>query len=136
MLFLCVSESAFKEVAFHARCGETLASQGTIIFDSVWINVGNGYSQTTGIFTAPVPGVYMFLVSVRNLSSVFATSNVSIFVENHEEAATNGNDTRTAHTVVKLKKGQQVWVFIKEKYFSSEISTSFFTGALIQAQVP
>ena len=105
-------------------------------FDSVWRNVGNSYSETTGIFTAPVPGVYMFLVSVRNLSSVGVTSNVSILVENHEEAATHGSGTRTAHTVVKLKKGQQVWVFTKEKSFSCEFSTSFFTGALIQVQVP
>ena len=136
MLVLCVSESASKGVAFHARSTCSLTSQSTLIFGSVRSNEGNGYDGKTGIFTAPIPGVYMFLVSVRNLLSESNTSNVSILTEKLEHAATHGSGTRTAHTVVKLKKGEQVWVSTKETHFSCEFSTSFFTGALIQATVP
>ena len=135
VLVLCVSESALKGVAFHARCACSLTSKSTLIFGSVRNNEGNGYDGNTGIFTAPVPGVYMFLVSVRNVSSK-SGSNVSLVVQGSEQVATEGSGVRTAHTVVKLKKGEQVWVSTKETYFSCEFSTSFFTGALIQAEVP
>ena len=136
MLILRVSESTLKGVAFHARCSTSLTSKSTLIFNSVQSNEGNGYDGKTGIFTAPIPGVYMFLVSVRNVSSECNTSNVSILVQECERAATHGSGTRTAHTVVKLNKGEQVRVLTKETPFMCRYDTSFFTGALIQAQVP
>lgn len=37
----------------------------TLIFDTVETNIGNGYSKTTGIFTAPASGLYAFTWTVH-----------------------------------------------------------------------
>lgn len=43
----------------------------TIIFDDVYEDIGSNYDNTTGIFTAPITGVYIFSASVlmKNLSA-------------------------------------------------------------------
>lgn len=43
--------------------GNTIGSRtvgSTIVYPSISVNVGNGYDNTTGVFTAPVAGVYEF----------------------------------------------------------------------------
>ena len=35
-------------------------SEATVVMDNVWWNVGDGYSPTTYLFTAPVAGIYHF----------------------------------------------------------------------------
>jgi len=51
-------------VAFTAvvspRSLNLLGAGETIIFDSVITNVGNAYRNTTGMFRAPIQGVYVF----------------------------------------------------------------------------
>jgi hypothetical protein len=47
--------------AFSAtRTGGNLTAPLTIIFDTVWVNRWNAYSTSTGLFTAPVTGLYFF----------------------------------------------------------------------------
>ncbi len=48
-------------VAFHARMTTgTVATSNNVIFDTVDFNVGSGYNNTNGRFTAPVAGYYHF----------------------------------------------------------------------------
>ena len=35
-------------------------------FDGFYANYGNSYSLSSGIFTAPIPGVYEFSISMRH----------------------------------------------------------------------
>ena len=42
----------------------------TVIYDRVFVNVGNGYNATTGQFICPTSGIYVFQVSWNKLKLV------------------------------------------------------------------
>ena len=46
--------------AFFANVSAEISSDGVLVFNTVRFNNGSHYSGTTGLFTAPVDGVYMF----------------------------------------------------------------------------
>ncbi|KAK7506694.1 hypothetical protein BaRGS_00002169 [Batillaria attramentaria] len=56
------------KVAFNARLtGPTdFTGESTIIFDAVDLNQGGGYDKLTGIFTAPVNGLYVFSLKIAH----------------------------------------------------------------------
>lgn len=47
-------------IGFHAKTSAHAQSSGTIVFDSVTYNLGSHYNASTGVFTAPKTGVYLF----------------------------------------------------------------------------
>lgn len=56
-----------RQVSFSARLSksvEDLAPWTTLIFQDIIINKGNAYSSQTGIFTAPLSGVYVFYTHI------------------------------------------------------------------------
>ncbi|XP_045206763.2 complement C1q-like protein 4 [Mercenaria mercenaria] len=58
---------AFTPVAFTAGLTHTIPHAGAhqnIVFDHVETNKGNGYNPHHGVFTAPVPGLYVFFTSI------------------------------------------------------------------------
>ncbi|XP_062601927.1 nuclease SbcCD subunit C-like [Saccostrea cucullata] len=56
------------KVAFTAgiTSQDTLWSGSTLVFSKIIFNRGGGYNPTTGMFTAPVDGHYVFFVSVQS----------------------------------------------------------------------
>ncbi|VDP85068.1 unnamed protein product [Echinostoma caproni] len=57
------------QVAFYAGLSRSLETRPTpkecpLIFDTVLLNLGSGYNSTTGQFTAPASGVYVFVLVV------------------------------------------------------------------------
>ena len=63
-------------VAFSAGLTQqvSLAPNTSVAFDRVWLNIGDGYDNTTGIFTCPVAGTYVFMYSgiAESVSTVYA----------------------------------------------------------------
>lgn len=63
--------------AFFARRTSGQAT-GTVVFDTVMLNQGSHYNNSTGIFTAPIAGLYSFSFNVlsdnNGSDSYFATS--------------------------------------------------------------
>ncbi|KAK3600806.1 hypothetical protein CHS0354_020483 [Potamilus streckersoni] len=60
------------KIALHARVSNNLSqfSPGqTIIFDDVYINLGNGYQRNRGVFRVPIEGIYIILVTVSTDST-------------------------------------------------------------------
>ena len=58
------------QIHFHVRPTTSISlTEGndhqTIIMGTAVRNIGNAYSTTTGIFTAPIAGVYLFAANIR-----------------------------------------------------------------------
>ena len=50
--------------AFYAtKTNGNTGTSGTIVYNNVLLNIGSGYSASTGIFTAPVSGTYQFNIT-------------------------------------------------------------------------
>ncbi|VDI61421.1 Hypothetical predicted protein [Mytilus galloprovincialis] len=60
-----VKQIQSESIAFSATrtTDITLSSLQTLLFDKVYLNEGGGYNAHTGLFTAPVNGIYYFAVS-------------------------------------------------------------------------
>ncbi|BFZ19648.1 hypothetical protein BsWGS_22687 [Bradybaena similaris] len=55
-------------IAFTATLTEntTIATNQTVIYNNAITNIGNGYDRNTGIFTAPLAGLYVIQLSLRS----------------------------------------------------------------------
>eukprot|EP00105_Crassostrea_gigas_P016460 XP_011433842.1 PREDICTED: complement C1q tumor necrosis factor-related protein 3-like [Crassostrea gigas] len=103
-----------QEVAFTASVTSSSSTwnSGTLIFDVVITNVGNGYNPSTGVFTSPISGTYVFYVSAVEYSTqhlvidivLNSVSKVRVLCDN---AA--GFQTGTNMALLELQKGDSVW---------------------------
>ncbi|KAK3580245.1 hypothetical protein CHS0354_012772 [Potamilus streckersoni] len=105
-------------VAFHSTVTNFLDNLGVyhpVVFDHVITNIGGAYHPHTGIFIAPVDGVYVF-----NLGGMSAPGR-SIYLElvndgtwiqsiypNAQNIPCTATDSLTV--IIELNKGNEVWV--------------------------
>ncbi|XP_028401091.1 complement C1q tumor necrosis factor-related protein 3-like [Dendronephthya gigantea] len=87
-------------------------SLGAIRFNTVDLNTGNGYSASTGKFTAPIAGLYQFSASYLQRhgysSHVKLMKGNTVFSELH---ANHKNYDQLSKTIlVALAKGETFWV--------------------------
>lgn len=95
-------------VAFRARRNTTYNSTASgqsagFVFDSITYNYGGGYSDSTGLFTAPVTGIYSFKFSAYTepMTRAFWIPRGSKFTADPNGTGTRYNDL-TAGTVARL----------------------------------
>ncbi|XP_065928376.1 uncharacterized protein [Magallana gigas] len=112
-----------KRIGFTATVSTSSISwnSGTLVFDVVITNVGNGYNPSTGVFTAPTAGEYVFFVNVQsyNINSIYVDVVLNGVTKVRTMAYTGGSDYFDAGpnlVVLTLQKGDRVWV----KYFSGQ----------------
>lgn len=131
-----------RQVAFNAWGATNTSAEAnqTIVFQHLLQNLGSAYSNATGIFTAPVNGIYLFRVQLcTNLFSdgtfkfVVNKNIISVFGRrrSHAElASTSGS------VVFYLSLGQTVrikTVYSTVLYESRNDCWNQFTGVLIHA---
>ena len=127
-----------QKVAFTAgvTSDSTTWNSGTLIFNSVILNVGNGYNPSTGIFTSPVAGTYVFYVTAVEYSNQYL--RVDIVLNSVSKVRTMGDSSTSFQTgtnmvILNLQKGDSVWVrYASGKgYYTSSVPITTFTGLLV-----
>lgn len=128
------------KVAFTATLSQSksFSSVTTLVFSTILTNIGGGYNAVTGIFTAPLGGVYFFNCKLTDRQN---SNGPSLhFVKN---GAIQGTDisnkgpsgifrTSSSSIVLELSHGDRVWVkvvgvslYYTETIYGDQILTGF-----------
>ncbi|KAI4881181.1 hypothetical protein NFI96_026238 [Prochilodus magdalenae] len=112
-------------------------SDTTLVFRKQITNVGNAYNVITGVFTAPVGGVYYFSFNLLGKSHKYWTS-VRLF-KNHEKVIESSTPPNWSHqytvggVTLQLKKGDHVYLKLLTEceIYDDGNNHSTFSGFLI-----
>lgn len=104
-----------KFVGFSAGLSKMVKTNDTdlIVYDRVFLNMGNGYDSTTGVFTCPNAGTYAFLV--HGVSTATSQLNLDIYRNNNYTVSVfahihNGYASGHQSIVLQLDEQDQVYV--------------------------
>lgn len=97
---------------------ENMKTRETVIFNQVSLNEGNAYDTTSGKFTAPIDGVYIFSWGILTDNGKYFVTEI---VRNSIPVAYNytdgrcrqrgaGNIMTSSNALIKMKKGDEVWI--------------------------
>ncbi|XP_031705910.1 uncharacterized protein LOC116384954 [Anarrhichthys ocellatus] len=107
-----------------------------LIYGRVFTNIGGAYNLTTGIFTAPVKGVYYFRCTAFNNKkgewmAVNLYHNSQIILHNSEIA--NGHTTIANAILLQLEQGSVVYMCLQKNCGLYDDSTTWntFSGFLL-----
>ncbi|XP_045198910.2 complement C1q tumor necrosis factor-related protein 6-like [Mercenaria mercenaria] len=129
-----LSTSLFNVLPYHS-----------VIFDIVDSNKTYAYNETTGRFTAPFKGIYIFFITITSTETLkssfcFIHMFTPVFqakVKTLEEQV-DGFNTKTMAVVLNLDKREKVWVMNDTKTSEAnqmlEPYYATFSGGLIEAQ--
>ncbi|XP_062601928.1 uncharacterized protein LOC134263568 [Saccostrea cucullata] len=129
------------KVAFTAgiTSSDSSWSGSTLVFPKIIFNRGGGYNPTTGMFTAPVDGHYVFFVSVQSYNT--KDIRVDIVLNGESKVRTMADDdydkdyyeTGVNLVVLMLNQGDKVWVkrYTGVGYYSNSVPITTFSGFLL-----
>ncbi|XP_052788479.1 semaphorin-5A-like [Mya arenaria] len=115
-LVQCSQWNCSATVLFRARevADYTLSTiNQTIIFSEMLFNVGEGYNSSTGKFTAPVTGIYLFTVNLCPLRSgyiFYAVVAKEDVVANGHSFNVSGYNCVSGNTIVQINANDIVYV--------------------------
>ena len=122
-------------VAFTATSSTSGSHSGKVIFNNVVTNEGGAYNGSTGVFTCPSSGVYVFIWTIMTQYGKMCYADLSIN-GTRKQSVRAGVDLRgtsslaytqsTASRTARLSKGQKVWVHVSYcTYFISGNDNAF-----------
>ncbi|XP_054626975.1 complement C1q tumor necrosis factor-related protein 4-like [Dunckerocampus dactyliophorus] len=103
------------KVAFSAS-GGNIRKNDKLVLDGVYVNMGDGYDNSTGIFTAPYEGIYFFTLTCHAFDgniSLLVCKKVDGNVDWMMRVYDNTKDERHSATnsrMIRLEKGDEVYV--------------------------
>ncbi|XP_013383931.1 complement C1q-like protein 4 [Lingula anatina] len=116
-LVSCTCATSNKLVAFSAGRSHDLDLSGkgeaVVVYDTVFMNDGNGYNKDTGKFTSPSSGVYVFHYHSLSINSkaVFVRLYLNGQIKNTGYGGTSkGHSTGSNTIALRLFKGDEVWI--------------------------
>lgn len=114
----------------------SLSAGETLVFQTTMLNEGNGYNNSTGVFTAPAAGVYLFTIQLCAVSG--HNTYYYIMAENKEIKRgyffdSGYNSCHTADGLTVLKEGHRVWIKTPYSMKLTEHTTYWntFSGVLL-----
>lgn len=127
----CIAFSAYKPVDHTPVRGQI------IVFSSALLNEGAAYSTTSGKFTAPVKGLYLFTAHLCNKHAMYMI--FSIFLDEAELAVTTSADTSVSlcssvSALSMVEVGQQITVrgaYDSSELYENEYHRGSFIGVLM-----
>lgn len=125
-------------VAFTAGVTESKSywSSGNLIFSTIIYNEGGAYDASTGVFTSPTDGIFVFYVTITAYSSntiyVDIVKNRSSSVRALAYGGTS-HQTGTNMAVFSLGRGDKVWVkqHSGQGFYTASTPITSFTGFMI-----
>ncbi|CAG2194978.1 unnamed protein product [Mytilus edulis] len=117
-----VSESG--KVAFMAKNSATLENvpaKSAVAYNTVITNLGNGFDKSTGIFTAPSNGVYIFSWTVLTHAGkyfyTYLSLNGNLITRNYAGAkGVADHISSSQNAVLELKRDDKVFVKVQDGY--------------------
>ncbi|XP_061182709.1 caprin-2-like [Saccostrea echinata] len=108
----------------------------TLVFPHVVFNNGNGYNPSTGIFTSPTAGTYVFFVNINTDGANYIY--LDIVLNGSSKVRTMSYNSATYMTgtnmaVLQLFKGDTVWIKrnVGKSYYSEGVPITTFSGFLL-----
>ncbi|OPL20864.1 hypothetical protein AM593_06460, partial [Mytilus galloprovincialis] len=124
-----------KPIAFYAQLTKqvTVSGSDTVVFDKVFTNTGDAYDSKTGIFRAPVKGLYYFdctLMSIGTPLHLILMKNKIMLTRGH---SFSNRDFGSISGTIELKMGDKVSIQHYSAARSEAIHGEYasFTGYLI-----
>ncbi|XP_073714188.1 complement C1q-like protein 3 [Misgurnus anguillicaudatus] len=108
----------------------------TLVYKKVYSNIGNAYDSNTGIFTAPVKGVYFFRFyahSQGGMKMAVSLYKNDVFQCSVFTGKPVAHSNASNGVVLTLKPGDQVYTKLWDRawVFDDEMSYTSFSGFLI-----
>ncbi|KAL4233764.1 hypothetical protein ACF0H5_008442 [Mactra antiquata] len=124
-----IKNMATPNVAFKARTVKDKNPQAgeTIIFQDIMLNNGKAYDSSTGIFTVPVNGTYLFTIHIcvsAGKNFIYGIVYDDILNTSGIFYDSRGNICYTGDAIMQLDVGQKVWL----KCLSNGSSTDILFG--------
>ena len=119
-------------------------NSGTITYDSLTTNIGNGMDASTGKFTAPTSGLYMFTFSGISASKNTAEVTIQVWkndsrifvIDDEEDKKSGANERNIAYSwMFDLSMGDTVHLTISGGLHAEggNSDQAHFTGHLLHA---
>ncbi|PVD27802.1 hypothetical protein C0Q70_12976 [Pomacea canaliculata] len=106
-----------------------------VIFDTAQTNIGNAYSSTTGVFTAPYRGDYVIVW--RSFSLGAGDINWDLYINDQmalrARSLTSGDSSNESVMPVTLQAGDRVYVASPNSLNFWGLNHSIFAGWLVTA---